>query len=920
MFMALTYEKTNAMNAKIIYLFILSIFSFQIKAQSALTAYALPPGNNFDRAYKGDMKIDASGNIWIAYSGRMFSGGIANVSSIGLAKFDGTSWITYNTTNSVMPTNYLTSLEFNGNDLWIGTKNGLVKKNNSNWTIYNKSNSGIISDSVNDVKVKNGIVWIATDNGISKFDGTNWTNYNKSNSSLITDMVTSIDADNNGNVWSGTSVGLSKLNNGIITNYTSTNSGLKNDYVENVFVDTKGNVWIAGTPKWDPLYNCSGIYKIVNGIITPLENIIDHCSQSNLPSTYYTATKTFFSSDTKGNVFIQGSQTLTSSNPIPFASILEISTQNIISYDLRQYDLLYAKYGVIIQVDNSGNLWMIANYGFQLKIGNNTSDSLFKFTPANYVKKPVDAFWNGFDKIEYLNINKVSTPILTRGDMFWDLTIGAGYEVPKGSCKKPLFASAMWVGGIVNGNLKIAAQTYRQNGNDYQQGPLTIGKASTDSVTTAAYTKIWKLNRWQIDNFKVNYTNPNYQIPNDILTWPAHGDTTKGQAWNLAPFVNVGGLPNKYEPLLGDYPLIKGDQMLYWIFNDQVSHTETYGSPLGIEVHGSAYAFKCDDVNDNDSNTAINYTTFYHYDIYNRTDSLIDSLKVGMWTDVDLGNYSDDYIGCNPKLGYGYVYNGLPIDSGFMGYGANPPALAVVQLKGTITPSGNNQGLHNFVYYNNDWTTQGNMQRPGDYWGYLNSRWKNGSPIKYGLDGTQGSDTSSFMFPGNDDLAGRPNWSETSVGNKPGDRRFLMASGPVSFPSGAMQSVDYAIVFTRTSSAAIPVLPALENDVKRVKNWFNTNSFPSCASMNGINETRNYNSMQRLSVYPNPASNLLSVQYTSKTKNVNYEVFDLTGRTVLKGNINESNTISIQSLNSGLFIIKVIDGNEVLLTKFLKEN
>ncbi len=106
--------------------------------------------------------------------------------------------------------------------------------------------------------------------------------------------------------------------------------------------------------------------------------------------------------------------------------------------------------------------------------------------------------------------------------------------------------------------------------------------------------------------------------------------------------------------------------------------------------------------------------------------------------------------------------------------------------------------------------------------------------------------------------------------------------------------------------------------MKRVKNWFNTNSFPSCLSVNGINEVH-INTIQKLTVYPNPASNLLSLQYAAKSKYINYEVYDLTGRLVLKGNLNDSNTISINSLNAGLYIIKIVDGVEVSTAKFLKD-
>jgi hypothetical protein len=43
-----------------------------------------------------------------------------------------------------------------------------------------------------------------------------------------------------------------------------------------------------------------------------------------------------------------------------------------------------------------------------------------------------------------------------------------------------------------------------------------------------------------------------------------------------------------YNCLQGDYPLIKGDQIIWWVFNDNYNkHTET-GSlhNMGIEVQG----------------------------------------------------------------------------------------------------------------------------------------------------------------------------------------------------------------------------------------------------------------------------------------------------------------------------------------------
>ncbi len=63
----------------------------------------------------------------------------------GLAKFDGTNWTVYNTSNSGLPDNYVSSIAIDGSgNKWIGTwHGGLAKFDGTNWTVYNTSNSGL---------------------------------------------------------------------------------------------------------------------------------------------------------------------------------------------------------------------------------------------------------------------------------------------------------------------------------------------------------------------------------------------------------------------------------------------------------------------------------------------------------------------------------------------------------------------------------------------------------------------------------------------------------------------------------------------------------------------------------------------------------------------------------------------------------
>ena len=76
-----------------------------------------------------------------------------------------------------------------------------------------------------------------------------------------------------------------------------------------------------------------------------------------------------------------------------------------------------------------------------------------------------------------------------------------------------------------------------------------------------------KLTKSEIDNHITNYSDPNYQVPEAIISWPAHGDIALGQNYNLAPYIDVND-NNIYDPYNGDYPCIKGDEAIYMIRND----------------------------------------------------------------------------------------------------------------------------------------------------------------------------------------------------------------------------------------------------------------------------------------------------------------------------------------------------------------
>lgn len=542
----------------------------------------------------------------------------------------------------------------------------------------------------------------------------------------------------------------------------------------------------------------------------------------------------------------------------------------------------------------------------------------------------------------YLDVNQVRAQILNRGDMHWDLN-SAGYEVPKNSGRNAIFASSLWIGGLDAGNnLHQAAMTYRQTGNDYWPGPLDTITATTDSVTSFNYDKIWKLDRWQIDEFRTMFANGSvvsgtYTPAANIINWPANGTGTYTR--NMAPFVDVNG-DGIYNPLVdGDYPKIKGDQMCYWIFNDNLHpHTETGAQPLRVEVHASAYAYACDSITD--SLKALNYTTFYNYEIYNRGSLAFHDTYVSLWEDSDLGGYGDDYVGCNPAGNYAFQYNSDSVDEGLngvLGYGHNPPMISSVILDGPIAPSGDgvdndNDGIVDEVgernlmtrvinYNNSSDPVNGNPNTPADYYNYMQGLWQDGSPIAYGsLYGTGAGAPTNFMYDG---IPGEPGWSDATLMNPSIDNRISMSCGPFSLDPLQHVSFTFAVVYSRDNNPSYNIASLYNknwNDIKKIQQWYAADNFPSCdpSVTSGI---KNYPIMENeLFVYPNPANEILNVNFINERNSI-IEIYNIQGMLLEKVNASNKSklSISINDLASGLYLLKISDGKSSSTVRFIKQ-
>jgi len=452
-----------------------------------------------------------------------------------------------------------------------------------------------------------------------------------------------------------------------------------------------------------------------------------------------------------------------------------------------------------------------------------------------------------------LDLNNVRTKILGGGDMWWDLN-DVKYEIPKDSKKHSLFAGSLWIGGISQGsNLKVAAMTYRQTGNDFWPGPLDVTNAAAEAQICSQYDRHYVITRKEVEEFHAAFLEKGAAapVPASIDGWPAfdrYGNANITQP--LAPFFDYDQ-NGEYNPSGGDYPgyslrgemgnckteaQLFGDRTLWWVFNDKGNiHTESKGAQVGLEVHAQAFAFA--------TNDEINNMTFYQYQIFNRSSDLLNECYLGMWVDPDLGNPNDDYIGCDVGRGLGFCYNGDADDegNGENHYGLNPPAIGIDYFQGPLadadgianplsetnngTGFGDNivdnerLGMEKFMFYKNlNNSTEGNPNNTADFYNYLQGKWIDNNPITYGGSGHLSSTTfCNYMFPWDTDPANPGNpWYQTAQS----DGRFIHSSGVFTLKPGAVNIVTVGAVWARASSggplASVNLMKAADDKAQRL--------------------------------------------------------------------------------------------------------
>jgi len=96
----------------------------------------------------------------------------------------------------------------------------------------------------------------------------------------------------------------------------------------------------------------------------------------------------------------------------------------------------------------------------------------------------------------------------------------------------------------------------------------------------------------------------------------------------------------------------------------------------------------------------------------------------------------------------------------------------------------------------------------------------------------------------------------------------------------------------------------------------NMNGTVNVTSTAGISE----NNLLSFEMYPNPVSDLLSIQLPTGTEKAEVSVFDYTGRLVSSKTISSNDTaIDVQKISKGIYMIRVATNTKIGVQRFIKK-
>jgi photosystem II stability/assembly factor-like uncharacterized protein len=521
--------------------------------------------------------------------------------------------------------------------------------------------------------------------------------------------------------------------------------------------------------------------------------------------------------------------------------------------------------GLILKTTNGGGNWFTRVSGTK----NNLNSIYFANTNVGWsagdngiILHTFSDSWESALDGKSINTNTINAWFRNNGEFNRDpITFNAGFEWPKGTGKTARYSAGPWIGARVENDTLVAVAEYD---GEYLPGytDATGHPQGKDDMNYLMYKLSFGVN----DSNRVHW--PNALLGNSNQGAPVFYDTLS-QSWK---------------------PLDYADQTMFYCYTD--SYPESHGvecgstAPLKADIKHINFAF--------DEPGAIGNIIYSYFTLINKNTLPWINAYFSIWSDDDLGNATDDLVGCDTLLDMGYTYNGTNHDAV---YGDAPPAVATVIIKGPAYYTGNNNDTAVFCYGKTKkikvgykqlgisvFNTYFGGQDPANY--RETYRVITGYHSRPGVFGDTGliiinpitHQPTKFMFSG--DPVTSTGWIEQG----PNDQRFLLSAGPFNMNPGDTQVIVIAQIIARGTSNINSITALRQYAQVAIDNYKNCFENEPIGIKNTQNEVPTRFSLDQN--YPNPFNPTTKIKFSiplsrgARGVSVKMTIYDILGREV----------------------------------------
>jgi len=408
---------------------------------------------------------------------------------------------------------------------------------------------------------------------------------------------------------------------------------------------------------------------------------------------------------------------------------------------------------------------------------------------------------DGKDKLRYifgepssthLNIGNFSTPIYGDGRLDISSSGNSGFIYPKGVNKAVVYQSGFVWGGKIDSQIRTGGSVYRTG---LKPGKILSNGNAEDP--DAPNVRVYRVRpdyengsmESEVNDREGNAETIREQYRKDWYEWPAADG---------APYEDVDN-NGIFNPDI-DKPGVPGaGQTIWYVANDLDSNQTKYlygALPFGFEMQVTIWGYNLP--------APVGNMMFRKYIVINKGSNIVEDMYFGAWSDPDVGDASDDYVGCDTLMDMGFAYNAWDYDAQ---YRYTPPSVGFQILQGPLV-DGAPSDVANFM----GWKIPGkkNLPMTAFGWVYKNYGREHDPPlasysgtihlynylqglhmsgIPFMVPASLGGGATSFPYSGN------PVTGEgylLSMESWPGDKRLMESMGPFEMMPGDTQEVIIA--------------------------------------------------------------------------------------------------------------------------------